>query len=64
MGGRDLAEELRKTAPDLKAIFISGYFGRHAEENEECHPQTYFVQKPFSMQQLATIVRKVLDDSR
>jgi CheY-like chemotaxis protein len=61
MGGRELARELRKTAPDLKTIFISGYFGRDVTESDEEFPQTYFVEKPVSMQHLATVVREVLD---
>ena len=60
MGGRELAEELRKTTPDLKAIFISGYFGQDAG-NEGAPAQTYFVHKPISMRQLAATVREVLD---
>lgn len=61
MGGRELADELRKTVPGLKAIFVSGYAGNPAGGKELDLPQAYFLQKPFSMVRLAKTVRDVLD---
>jgi len=61
LGGKDLAEELRKTLPGLKAVFISGYAGHAASPTDLDLPATYFLQKPFSIQQLAKMIREVLD---
>ncbi|MEM8812629.1 MAG: ATP-binding protein [Pseudomonadota bacterium] len=60
MDGPSLLRELRKTRPDLKIIFVSGYaeeaFSKNLPENEKFH----FLPKPFSLKQLATTVKEVL----
>ncbi len=60
MDGPSLLRELRKTRPDLKIIFVSGYaeeaFAKNLPENEKFH----FLPKPFSLKQLATTVKQVL----
>lgn len=59
MGGKMLVDQLRKTHPRLKILFISGYtdqaIARHLEAD------TAFLQKPFSPYSLANKVREVLD---
>jgi two-component system cell cycle sensor histidine kinase/response regulator CckA len=57
MGGRELAESLRKSLPELKVVFVSGYPGDHDLGLEASR----FVQKPFSMQILAGAIRQALD---
>ena len=63
MDGPTLLSELRKVRPDLKIIFVSGYaeeaFEKHLAEGEKFH----FLPKPFSLKQLATKVKEVLDGS-
>lgn len=63
MDGPTLLGELRKVRPDLKIIFVSGYaeeaFEKHLAEGEKFH----FLPKPFSLKQLATKVKEVLDGS-
>jgi two-component system cell cycle sensor histidine kinase/response regulator CckA len=60
MDGPTLLRELRKTRPDLKIIFVSGYaeeaFRKNLPENEKF----YFLPKPFSLKQLATTVKETL----
>ncbi|MCC6984708.1 MAG: response regulator [Bauldia sp.] len=60
MDGPSLLRELRKTRPDLKIIFVSGYaeeaFRKNLPEGESFH----FLPKPFSLKQLATAVKEVL----
>lgn len=60
LDGPSLLRELRKTRPDLKIIFVSGYaeeaFSKNLPENEKFH----FLPKPFSLKQLATKVKEVL----
>jgi len=60
-GGRELAEDLRKTLPSLKVLFISGYTGDFAVRNAILESGAVFLQKPFSMQSLAKKIREVLD---
>lgn len=60
MDGPSLLKELRKTRPDLKIIFVSGYaedaFKKNLPENEQFN----FLPKPFSLKQLATTVKETL----
>ncbi len=60
MDGPSLLVELRKTQPDLKIIFVSGYaedaFKKNLPENEKFH----FLPKPFTLKQLATAVKETL----
>ena len=61
MDGPTLLNELRKVHPKLKIIFVSGYaeeaFEKHLTEGEEFA----FLPKPFSLKQLATKVKEVLE---
>ena len=60
LDGPSLLRELRKTRPDLKIIFISGYaeeaFKKNLPEGEDFH----FLPKPFSLKQLAIAVKETL----
>jgi two-component system cell cycle sensor histidine kinase/response regulator CckA len=60
MDGPSLLRELRKTRPELKIIFVSGYaedaFARNLPEGEVFS----FLPKPFSLKQLATAVKEAL----
>ena len=61
LGGRELAQELRKALPGLKVIFVSGFAG-DPDRQAGLEPAR-FVQKPFSMHYLATTVREALDEN-
>ena len=61
VGGRELAEKLKGADPGLKVIFISGYAGHAVAEKDLQLGEMYFLQKPFSMESLATAARNVLD---
>lgn len=60
LDGPSLLRELRKTRPELKIIFISGYaeeaFKKNLPEGEDFH----FLPKPFSLKQLAIAVKETL----
>lgn len=62
MDGPTLLGELRKTMPDLKVIFVSGYaedaFKKNLPEGEKFH----FLPKPFSLKDLAKTVKDVLSE--
>ncbi len=61
MNGRELSEQLQSLFPDLKCIFMSGYTANTIAHHGVLDEGVHFVQKPFSKNDLATIVRKVLD---
>ncbi len=58
--GPELADALRRRAPDLKVIFISGYAADATVERNDVAGQG-FIQKPFTVEELLTRVRQVLD---
>ena len=61
MDGPGLVREVRETHPNMKVIFISGYtedsFRRRLDSDSNIH----FLPKPFSLKQLATKVKEVID---
>jgi len=61
LGGRDLAGELRKTMPDLKVIFLSGYAGHAVSASDLDLPDARFLPKPLSLELLAKTIREALD---
>ncbi len=62
MDGPSLLREMRKTRPDLKFIFVSGYaedaFAKNLPEGEKFG----FLAKPFSLRELAVSVKTILDE--
>ena len=62
MNGRDLAERLLSLYPDLKCLFMSGYTANVIAHHGVLDEGVHFIQKPFSMQDLAAKVREVLDN--
>lgn len=59
--GLDLYANLVQRCPSLKVIFMSGYTNRIITERG-CQPlNAPFLQKPFSVDSIAELVRKVLD---
>ncbi len=61
MGGRELAERLREDAPGLKVLFVSGYTDSAIVHDGVLDAGTHFLQKPFTVEQLAGKVREVLE---
>ena len=63
-GGRDLADEIRRTRPGIAVMFVSGYTDddilRHGVEVA----REAFLQKPFTSRSLARKVREVLDSAK
>lgn len=63
MDGPTLLGELRKVHPDLKIIFVSGYAEEAFEKHLVAGQKFAFLPKPFSLKQLATKVKEVLDNN-
>lgn len=61
MDGPTLLGELRKTYPDLKFIFVSGYAEDAFARNLPADAKFGFLPKPFSLKQLAEAVWEMLD---
>jgi CheY-like chemotaxis protein len=61
MGGRELVERLRAHRPGLKVLFMSGYTEKAVTVDGVMPPNTGFVEKPFTVEQLIRRVREILD---
>ncbi|MEI6702766.1 MAG: ATP-binding protein, partial [Deltaproteobacteria bacterium] len=61
MNGRDLATKLQSLYPQLKTLFMSGYTANVIAHRGVLDEGVHFIQKPFSLPDLAAKVREVLD---
>ena len=61
MDGPTLLGELRKIEPNIKFVFVSGYAEDAFAKNLPEDAQFGFLPKPFSLKQLATIVKEILE---
>lgn len=61
MNGRQIYEQLVQTRPGLRVLFMSGYTENIIAPHGVLEAGFYFVQKPFSLQDLARKVREALD---
>jgi two-component system cell cycle sensor histidine kinase/response regulator CckA len=61
MDGPTMFNEMRKTNPDLKVIFVSGYPSDHFEKSLDPSADFAFLPKPFTLAQLATKVKEHMD---
>ena len=62
MNGRELAQLLSSITPDLKCLFMSGYTADIIAHRGIVDEKLNFIQKPFTMDALATKIRSVLDE--
>ncbi|GFO63274.1 ATP-binding protein [Geomonas paludis] len=63
MNGRDLSEQLLRSRPGLKCLFMSGYTSDVIAQRGKVEEYMCFLQKPFTMQTLAAKVREALASS-
>ena len=64
MNGRDLAERLQSLYPGMKILFMSGYTANVIAHRGVLDEGMNFIQKPFSMKDIATKVGEVLRKKR
>jgi PAS domain S-box-containing protein len=62
MTGLELAEEMRRSRPALRVVFMSGYAG-DALGTDRWNATTPLLLKPFAIRELESIVRGALDDA-
>lgn len=63
MNGRDLAKSLLSIYPDMKRLFMSGYTADVIANHGVLEEGVHFIQKPFSLSDMAAKVRVVLDSN-
>jgi len=62
LGGRQLYDALRQEGNDVKFILTSGYTAEEVYESAAFEPVVPFLNKPWSLTELAQCVRDVLDE--
>ena len=62
MNGTDLAVTLKETRPDMKTLFMSGYTADVIAHQGTVNGKVHFMQKPFTLRELATRIREALED--
>ena len=60
INGRELFARAAEIAPDLKAVYMSGYTDNIFSSENEKNQKTAYLQKPFTIKNLTEIVRRVL----
>ena len=60
MNGRDLAKLVKQKYPGVRCLFMSGYTANVIAHHGVLDDDVFFIQKPFSKQELAACVKKVL----
>ena len=60
LGGRELAERLRRVRPDIRILYTSGYTDDAVVRSGVLDAQFVFMQKPFTPEILASKVREAL----
>ncbi len=61
INGEQLAKSLMSQYPDLKCLFMSGYTADVIAHHGVLEEGVNFIQKPFSMVDLAAKIRRTLD---
>ena len=61
VNGRKLADEARRRRADLRVLFTTGYTRNAVVHNGVLDPGVQLISKPFTIEELATKVREVLD---
>ncbi len=61
LSGGQLAKEMATLRPEMKVLFVSGYAGQTILDHKVVDVEHNFLQKPFTLRQLANKMRSVLD---
>ncbi len=62
MTGRELADRLKNIRPEIKHLFMSGYTADVIARQGVLDEKAHFIQKPFSLRDLAVKMREILDE--
>ena len=62
MNGVDAAEAIRRITPDLPIIFMSGFFSPELLQRSNTMAHVAFLQKPFALSQLRSLLTQVLHE--
>lgn len=60
MNGKEMADKLRQTLPELKVLFMSGYTDSIIMNHGVLYPDIPFIQKPFTREEIGLHVKHLL----
>ena len=60
MTGKELAERLKQSRPEIKVLYMSGYAADVISSRGSLDPGESYIAKPFSLDSLLTKVREIL----
>lgn len=60
MSGGEMAERIRHLRPGIKLLFVSGYAGRTVLDHKVLDSENNFLQKPYTLKELAGKIREML----
>lgn len=63
MSGGEMAKELARMRPDVRLLFVSGYAGATVLDHRAFDLEANFLEKPYTLKQLSTKIRQVLQQS-
>ncbi|MBI4042740.1 MAG: response regulator [Deltaproteobacteria bacterium] len=61
MDGKELAAQAQLVIPGIRVLYASGYTDNSIVKQGILEPDLYFIQKPFSLHDLARKIREILD---
>ncbi|MDH3284697.1 MAG: ATP-binding protein [Acidobacteriota bacterium] len=64
LGGREVAERVRRDRPDCDVLFVSGYADRSGDDLAERFPGAVRLPKPFTPDRLTGVVARILSARR
>ncbi len=64
LGGTELVDKIKEFIPSERIILVSGYFYNQLLSDNEVTPDTRFLHKPFTMNELLTEVKIIIDKMR
>lgn len=63
LDGPSMIRQVRETHPDMKVVFISGYTEDSFRKRLDVADDIHFLPKPFTLQQLACKVKKMMEET-
>jgi len=64
MSGGELAKQMGQLLPDVRFLFVSGYAGKTVLDHNVVDLEMNFLQKPYTLKQLARKIRGALNGSK
>lgn len=63
LGGQEVLQRIRKMAPEIPALFVSGYSEDALHHEQVLDPDIQLLRKPFTTQQVLRRIRELLDQA-